>query len=337
VFRILDCGGDDMAKASTIFPSEDDPGAKAKEIRTWLANKGVRDFEPVSLQCDQLDKSVVKKIEELADGFHKERSSDTFKRAMVKNVPRRAVLKPEHAVYRLQNQRFDLGDRVVMVQESGGVPLAAKGVVIGLSAKTIDVVWDVPFISGTTLSNRCSQYRGSSVDFNACLNLTNRQFISTVNPPPPPPPATNTHPRSRFDSQPSGSGPGGFRVPSGGRGAPRGGFGSSWAPVHIMTNPHRGRGGAQVNGHAPSPGPSRPNGTDSHTSVTSTDDQDSSQDAPSRGWGGGQNRQEYRRPPVPPRGGYLNLRGRGFSGRGGFRGGFRGRGGGFAAAAPLPS
>ena len=136
---------------------------------------------------------------------------------MVKNVPRRAVLKPEHAVYRLQNQRFDLGDRVVMVQESGGVPLAAKGVVIGLSTKTIDVVWDVPFISGTTLSTRCSQYRGSSVDFNACLNLTNRQFVSSVNPPPPAAATTNMQPRSRFDSQ-----PGGYRAPSGGRGAPRG-------------------------------------------------------------------------------------------------------------------
>lgn len=72
VFRILDRGGDgtrlpfsaefelkpsiDMAKASTIFPSEDDPDAKAKEIRAWLATKGVRDFEPVPLHCDQLDK-----------------------------------------------------------------------------------------------------------------------------------------------------------------------------------------------------------------------------------------------------------------------------------------
>jgi 5'-3' exoribonuclease 1 len=46
----------DMAKASTIFPSEDDPSAKAKEIRAWLVTKGVRDFEPVPLQCDQLDK-----------------------------------------------------------------------------------------------------------------------------------------------------------------------------------------------------------------------------------------------------------------------------------------
>jgi Exoribonuclease 1 Domain-3 len=45
-----------MAKASTVFPSEDDPCAKAKEIRAWLATKGVRDFEPVSLLCDQLEK-----------------------------------------------------------------------------------------------------------------------------------------------------------------------------------------------------------------------------------------------------------------------------------------
>jgi hypothetical protein len=45
-----------MIKASTVFPSEDDPGAKAKEIRAWLANKGVRDFEPVPLHCEQLDK-----------------------------------------------------------------------------------------------------------------------------------------------------------------------------------------------------------------------------------------------------------------------------------------
>jgi 5'-3' exoribonuclease 1 len=52
-----------MAKASTVFPSEDDPGAKAKEIRTWLANKGVRDFEPVPLQCGQLDKVHTRLVE----------------------------------------------------------------------------------------------------------------------------------------------------------------------------------------------------------------------------------------------------------------------------------
>jgi len=74
---------------------------------------------------------------------------------MVKSIPRQAVLKPAHAIYRLQNQRFDIGDRVVMVKDSGSVPLSIKGVIIGINAKTLDVVWDVSFMSGSTLGNRC--------------------------------------------------------------------------------------------------------------------------------------------------------------------------------------
>ena len=160
--------------------------------------------------------SIVKEIERLTDGFNKGRSPSNFKRAMVKNVPPRAVVKPDHAVYRLKNQTFDLGDRVVMVQESGGVPLAAKGVVIGLNTKSVDVVWDVPFISGTTLNNRCSQYRGSTVELDVCLNLTNRQFVSAVNPPPPS--TATTQPKTRFGFQPPNSGPGSQRGQSGARG-----------------------------------------------------------------------------------------------------------------------
>ena len=163
--------------------------------------------------------SIVKDIERLTDGFNNGRSPSNFRRAMVKNVPPRAVVKPEHAVYRLTNQKFDLGDRVIMVQESGGVPLAAKGVVIGLNTKSVDVVWDVPFISGTTLNNRCSQYRGSTVEFNVCLNLTNRQFVSAVNQSAQPPPWTAaTQHNARFGFQPPNSGPGGQRAQSGGRG-----------------------------------------------------------------------------------------------------------------------
>ena len=43
---------------------------------------------------------------------------------------------------------------MTMVQDSGGVPLSVKGVVIGLNAKSMDVLWDVPFLSGTTLGGR---------------------------------------------------------------------------------------------------------------------------------------------------------------------------------------
>jgi 5'-3' exoribonuclease 1 len=101
-----------------------------------------------------LAQETVLEIEKIADQANANRVPTAIKKAIVKNIPRRAVLKPAHAVYRLQNQRFDLGDRVTMVQDTGGVPLSAKGVVIGLNNKSMDIVWDVPFMSGTSLGDR---------------------------------------------------------------------------------------------------------------------------------------------------------------------------------------
>ena len=75
-------------------------------------------------------------------------------KARVDGVPRQAVLKSEHGRHRLQHQRFALGDRVIMVKDSGSVPLSMKGVVIGVKVKVLDVVWDGLFVSGSTLGNR---------------------------------------------------------------------------------------------------------------------------------------------------------------------------------------
>jgi len=44
-----------MLRASDIFPGENGD-AKVKEIKAWLNTQGVRDFEPVSLFCEQLKK-----------------------------------------------------------------------------------------------------------------------------------------------------------------------------------------------------------------------------------------------------------------------------------------
>jgi len=123
-----------------------------------------------------------------------------MKKVVVNSIPRQAVLKPAHAVYRLQNQQFNIGDRVVMVKDSGSVPLSIKGVVIGINAKTLDVVWDVSLMSGSTLGDRyvtypifwtgdrritlyfrCSQYRGATVEFHSCLNLSNPQMVTPTN------------------------------------------------------------------------------------------------------------------------------------------------------------
>lgn len=44
-----------MIKASEALPGPDSDG-QIREIKSWLKSKGVRDFEPVSLYCDQLTK-----------------------------------------------------------------------------------------------------------------------------------------------------------------------------------------------------------------------------------------------------------------------------------------
>lgn len=77
-----------------------------------------------------------------------------MKNTVVNGIPRQGVLKPAHAVCRLQDQWFDIGDRVVMVKDSGSVPLSIKGVIIGINPKTLDVVWDVSLMSGSTLGDR---------------------------------------------------------------------------------------------------------------------------------------------------------------------------------------
>ncbi|KJA19823.1 hypothetical protein HYPSUDRAFT_143219 [Hypholoma sublateritium FD-334 SS-4] len=343
VFRVLDKSGDAMAKASEVFLGPD-PDAKVREVKNWLKTKGVRDFEPVSLFCDQLTKDTVTEIESLADEFIKNKSNTQIKKAIVKGIPRQAVLKPSHAVYRLQNQHFALGDRVTMVQDSGSVPLSVKGVVIGLNTKSMDVVWDVPFMAGVTLGDRCSQYRGSTVEFNTCLNLTNAQFVTSTNPKAPPPVRNEVPFKPRFGPHPTVNPAPGQASAVGFRPAPQ--PNNQPTHVHIMANPNRGVGrGGYVNGRGGPP--SHPNGPNQNTQTPANRPAEGSQSAA----------------PVPPanvhappasgrglprgggRGGFVpGFRG----GRGGFvpngdrgrggptRGGFRGRGRG-SFAPPLPS
>ncbi len=70
-----------------------------------------------------------------------------------------------------------MGDRVIMVQDSGNVPLSARGVVVSINSNSLEVVFDVPFLSGTTLGDRCAPYKGATVSFVSVLNLTQPQFV----------------------------------------------------------------------------------------------------------------------------------------------------------------
>ncbi|CAG8583648.1 809_t:CDS:2, partial [Scutellospora calospora] len=164
---------DEIYSAEDFYP-EEDAVSKVHAIKEWLKTVEVRDFEKVSLDAEQLDKEAIVKIEKEATEFTKKQS---FKKLVIQKVPRDVLLKPEHSSTRLQGQKFSLGDRVILVQDSGNVPIAAKGTVVGIERNNIDVVFDTSFMSGSTLGDRCSQYRGMTVPGSALLNLTQMQFI----------------------------------------------------------------------------------------------------------------------------------------------------------------
>jgi len=165
--------------ATDFFP---DIIAKTKfsEITAWLKSVETKNFEKVPLDAMQLDSDSVMLVEKKADEMLANGPGIVGKK--LKDVPRNALLKPSDAEHRLGNQRFDLGDRVVYVQDSGRVPIATRGTVVGVSrtARTtlLDVVFDVTFMSGTTLGDRCSPFRGSTIPITSVINLTNRQVVA---------------------------------------------------------------------------------------------------------------------------------------------------------------
>ena len=87
-------------------------------------------------------------------------SMDQLEDKPMRSVPRHALLKPSDAEQRLGGQRFTLGDRIVYVQDSGRVPIASRGTVVGITKTPrmtmLDVLFDYSFMSGTSLGDRCS-------------------------------------------------------------------------------------------------------------------------------------------------------------------------------------
>jgi 5'-3' exoribonuclease 1 len=166
----------------TAFYSDPDVAKqKMKEIGTWLKSVETKSFERVPLEAEQMDGDTVMMIEQAAD--RNNAAGTAMQGKEIGNIPRTALLKPADAEQRTGQQFFKIGDRVVYVLDSGRVPIAMRGTVVGKTRTArqtlLDVVFDSQFMSGTTLNDRCSRYRGSTVPSNAVLNLTDRQVVAT--------------------------------------------------------------------------------------------------------------------------------------------------------------
>ncbi|KAJ5919976.1 hypothetical protein N7454_009811 [Penicillium verhagenii] len=165
----------------TDFYPEDVALAKIKEIRDWLKAVEAKDFARVPFEAEQLDSDIVLLIQQDADEFTK--SQPEMRPQKVRGVPRGALLRPEDVEHRLGSQTFKLGDRVVYAQNSGKVPIATRGTVVGLTRTPLtillDVVFDASFMSGTDLGKRCAPFRGQTVPASSVLNLSYRQLVTS--------------------------------------------------------------------------------------------------------------------------------------------------------------
>ncbi|GAA5858509.1 hypothetical protein JCM8547_007340 [Rhodosporidiobolus lusitaniae] len=230
----LNANRGDLTYATDFFPPQM-VDQRMKALVGWLKEKGVRDFDKVPLFSEQLDKEAVQLVQKLEDQLQGHKTLDKIKQARINGIPRKGVLKPAHAQVRLREQHFALGDRVINVSETGGVPLSAKGVVVSIQTNFIDVVFDVQFMGGTTLGDRCSQYRGATVSRSAVLNLTEQQYATGAGAPPPAAPvAEKKHAKFR-----GGTLGGPTVLPA--QGLPAAGF-------HPAPNAGRGRGRGAMNG-----------------------------------------------------------------------------------------
>lgn len=162
---------------TTFYPDPQEAKMKMKEIGAWLKSVETKSFDRVPLEAEQLDGETVMAIEQAADAANASAPAPSGK--TINNVPRTALLKPEDAEMLTARQRFYIGDRVVYVLDSGKVPIAMRGTVIGMTRTTratlLDVLFDNNFMGGTTLNDRCSPFRGATVASDAVLNLSDRQ------------------------------------------------------------------------------------------------------------------------------------------------------------------
>ena len=167
---------------ATDFYPQSEAKDRIKVIQAWLKEIETKNFEKVPLDAEQLDSEVVGRIEQAANGAFQMDPPGKGVNKKINGAPRNALLKPSDAEQRLSHQRFSLGDRVVYVQDSGRVPIATRGTVVGKTRTSrttlLDVVFDVTFMSGTSLEDRCSPFRGSTVPIHTVLNLSDRQVIA---------------------------------------------------------------------------------------------------------------------------------------------------------------
>ena len=162
---------------SLDFYPDSEAKARIAQMVTYLKLLDASHYNKVPIDADRMDKNTIGILETHTQGFELGKEEEGVPKR-INGVPRAAILDPNFAEVRLQDQQFSLGDRVIYVLNTGKVPMSLKGVVVGIERNNLDVLFDASFISGTSLNGRCSAFRGMTVTRGSVLNITNPQYVA---------------------------------------------------------------------------------------------------------------------------------------------------------------
>jgi hypothetical protein len=170
VFECLEKKTKDYFTTEDLFPQNTESGMKS--LLAWIKEMGVDSFTNVGLNAKSLTKESIQKIEDEIKNLNEKTLLAETELITIKAIPRKNVLKPGHSVYRLLNQTFHLGDRVISTVDFGKVPVRSKGIVVGIQGSKVEVLMDEQIVGGTSLDGRCTEGLGVICDSNTILNLT---------------------------------------------------------------------------------------------------------------------------------------------------------------------
>ena len=173
LFKNLENVGQGIPDVSEILSS-----SEIKEVRSWL--KEVKsELILVSLESESFTKFSYQAIEQYMDNYILNQVPTINKD--IRGVPREAILNAGESYQLLSDQRFELGDRVIYVQDFGKVPILSKGTVASIltvgSKTSLGVIFDEPLLGGNNMGGKLNSSRGLIIDSSLVLNLSKKQFV----------------------------------------------------------------------------------------------------------------------------------------------------------------
>eukprot|EP00960_Hanusia_phi_P053800 762462-Hanusia_phi.AAC.3 len=160
-----------------VFKEADDPSSYLTEIKKWIKSKEIARLPLISASVFACGTHLIEKMEACGDALVEmiEKAVKVTKKEQLRPTD---VILPRHdvvpAAVSSDQQKLEVGDRVVNILAGGPIPLGAKGTVVCVESPFVDVVFDRKVVSLNTLGGRCSEFRGYRMNEESVLCLSDR-------------------------------------------------------------------------------------------------------------------------------------------------------------------